>query len=449
MKRLLLVSFALAFVAACSPAATPTTLPTVPPSSSTPSSQSQTGAILTVTAPHTPVLKSLSLDERKAVFEQTWALVRDKWIYNDDFRGLNWQQLHDDYTSRVAAAITTENFYGLMHEMIKKLGDNHSYFDSPQEAASEDQAQSGTEVFGGIGVSFSIMPEGAVILRIVRGGPADLAGLKVGEIIQSVNDVTVSTLEAGNGFVGAVRGPVGTSVRMSIQSVDGKSHSVDIVRRVLTSNDFDIPEVSRLPSSHVGILVIKSFNVNDMDAQVKTQLQKLVQEGPLDGLVIDVRANSGGLTNVMLGTLALFNDGGSIGTFGARTVNPLVNVKGDMTIKQGVTIPELKNVPIVVLASPFTESAAEIFASGMQVLRRARIIGMPSKGNTERILRENLSDGSRLWLAEQIYVRPDGKLLEGKGVQPDRVADSKWYLYVNNPMDDPQIKAALEELKKK
>jgi C-terminal processing protease CtpA/Prc len=98
-----------------------------------------------------------------------------------------------------------------------------------------------------------------------------------------------------------------------------------------------------------------------------------------------------------------------------------------------------------VLVGDETVSAAEMFAAGMRVRERARIVGVPSAGNTENLLAHDLPDGSRLWLAEYAYHLPDGSVLEGRGVQPDRQLDAEWWRF--DPIDDPQVQAALQELK--
>src|SRR5262249_30335665 len=111
----------------------------------------------------TPTLRVLSLDERNRVFEQTWALVRDKWLYNDTFRGLNWRQVHDDYAPRVASAGTPQAFYALMSQMIDLLGDNHSAFFSPQQAFVARERAAGTGAYAGIGVELTSPEEGLII----------------------------------------------------------------------------------------------------------------------------------------------------------------------------------------------------------------------------------------------------------------------------------------------
>jgi C-terminal processing protease CtpA/Prc len=173
---------------------------------------------------------------------------------------------------------------------------------------------------------------------------------------------------------------------------------------------------------------------------VRDQLDRLLQDAPLDGLILDVRDNPGGFIDTMLDTMALFVDGGIIGASSGRTSREKLEVPA------GKTLPALVGVPIVVLTSDETVSAAEMFAAGLRVRERARVVGTTSAGNTENLLLHELPDGSRLWLAEFAYHLPDGSLLEGNGVRPDREVDVEWWRY--GSADDPQIQAAIEELRK-
>jgi C-terminal processing protease CtpA/Prc len=195
-----------------------------------------------------------------------------------------------------------------------------------------------------------------------------------------------------------------------------------------------------LPGTRVGLLRLDTFNAENLVQRVRTRLEQLATETPLDGLIIDVRANSGGRVDMLLNILALFNNGGLIGSQSGQ------NFSADLAIPTGAELPQLVGVPIVVITGPETVSAAEMFAAGMQVTGRARIVGMPSAGNTENLRGRDLFDGSRLWLAELTYQLPDGRLIEGSGVQPDRVVDADWWEF--DPVDDPQIQVALEEVRR-
>jgi C-terminal processing protease CtpA/Prc len=104
----------------------------------------------------------------------------------------------------------------------------------------------------------------------------------------------------------------------------------------------------------------------------------------------------------------------------------------------------MEGVPIAVLVGPETASAAEMFAAGLQALGRARVVGIPSAGNAENLYSHSFEDGSRLLLAQVVYRLPDGALIEGRGVIPDRTLDVEWWRYP--PERDPQLLAAVAEL---
>jgi len=227
-------------------------------------------------------------------------------------------------------------------------------------------------------------------------------------------------------------------VRLTIRSPGAPPREIDLTRRPIDIDAFAQVEAERLPGGRTGLLRIYTFYVEAIDQRVRTELDHLLEGGPLDGLIVDVRDNGGGRLDLMLSTIGLFADGGTIGSsVGRRDTNRL-------RVPRGETLPGLDKTPVVVLVGPETASAAEMFAAGMRVLERARIVGTPSSGNTENLVPHDLSDGSRLWLAELNYHLPDGSEIEGHGVQPDRVVDAEWWRY--DPPDDPQIKAAIEEL---
>jgi C-terminal processing protease CtpA/Prc len=230
-------------------------------------------------------------------------------------------------------------------------------------------------------------------------------------------------------------------VQLPGRSPGGAPREITLVRQIIPDDAFPPVAAQRLPGTQVGLLTIDTFLRDDLLAQVRDHVQSLLADGPLSGLIIDVRQNGGGSVNQMLDVLGLLIDGGSIGSSGGR------QLREDLTIPTGQTLPGLAGVPIAVLTSEDTVSAAEMFVAGMRVRGRARVVGTTTAGNTENLLQHNFADGSRLWLAELAYHLPDGSLLEGVGVRPDRVVAAEWWRYA--PADDPQIQAALEELQRK
>jgi C-terminal peptidase prc len=388
----------------------------------------------------TATLAPLADSDRERIFDRVWGLVRDRYLY-PDFRGVDWQAARETYRPRALAADTPEAFYQVMGELVELLGEDHSRFESPRVVAEEQLRSEGELSYAGIGVNVRDDPAGGLITRLSRGGPAEQAGLRPRDLILAVGSTpftdTVAFGPAGPN--GAIRGAPGSTVQLTVQSPGAAPRTVVITREIIPSDAFPPVEAQRLAGTRAGLLAINTFERQGLEQLVREQIDALLAEGPLEGLIVDVRDNQGGFVQAMLDTLGLFVDGGSIGITRGR------DARQKQEIPKGQTIAGLGGVPIVVLIGDESVSAAEMFAAGMRVRERARIVGVPSAGNTENLLGHDLPDGSRLWLAEYAYVLPDGSLLEGQGVQPDRQVDAEWWRF--DPADDPQIQAAIEELK--
>ncbi len=373
------------------------------------------------------------------LFEQLWAHVQQNYVYRD-FRGLDWDAVYTEYLPKVEQAVSMDEFYGLLAEMINKLGDEHSRYESPQDVIEERARFDGGLNYVGIGAIVRNVTEGGMITRIAHGGPADQAGLQVRDIIVRVDGIPFTdTAHFGpRGPISVIRGNAGTGVRLTVRSPDAPERDVLVIRHVIPPDAFPSVESQRLPGTDIGYLLIDTFSLNGLDDRVAETINDLTAAGPLDGLIIDVRNNGGGQLNLMLNTIGLFADGGSIGhSEGPRR-------RYDLIVPNGRANSMLNGVPIVVLTGPDTVSAGEIFASGLNQLGRAQIVGQPSAGNTENLLAQDFEDGSRVWLAELVFYQADGSIIEGTGVQPDRVVTGDWWRF--DIPDDPQVLAAIEVL---
>jgi C-terminal peptidase prc len=421
------------------PSATPAPSATPEPSATLAPSVTPTPSVTAEALPPTPTYVPIAASERQAIFDQVWTLVRDRYVY-PDYRGLDWGALRDEFAPRVAAAEDSEAFYGLLHELIERLGDQHSRFESPREVAEEQAEFRGDLRYAGIGAEVRSVPEGGLIVKLARGGPAEEAGLHPRDLIVAIGGIPFTdTAHFGpDGPIGAVRGASGSPVLLTVRSPGGVSRDLTLTRRAISSDAFVRVEAFLLPGTRVGLLRMDTFFAEDIDRRARAELGRLIEGGPLDGLIVDVRENGGGRLDLLLNTIGLFADGGTIGTSSGRTSS------NRMRVPRGEALPELAETPIVVLLSEETASAAEMFAAGMRALGRARIVGVASSGNLENLVPHDMEDGSRLWLAELTFRLPDGTMLEGHGVQPDRVVEAEWWRYA--PVDDPQVRAALKEL---
>ena len=383
-----------------------------------------------------PARPGLALGQRLDLFETVWQTVRTNYIYTD-FRGLNWPAVHADYAPRIAAAPTDADAYNALAEMIDKLGDQHSAFIDPAQAQEDDALRQGSLQFSGIGVLSQELGGKVRIIYIIPGGPADRAGLHVFDVILAVDN---TPLLHNDDAPHLIRGPPGTSVTLTVQTPGQAARPVTVVRAPIT---FSFQATARrLPGTNIAYLDLPTFDKFGIADQAGQALTSLTATGPIDGVIIDLRENGGGLIDELNAMLARFIDGGNGGyevTLDGRIAD---------RIPAGLVLPALRNKPVAVLVSNASESASERFAAVMQDYKRATIVGTTTAGNTETVYQHDLPYGSRLMLAEATFLRTDGRTsIEGKGVVPDIVVDVPWYSFT--PDQDPQILAAVARLTRK
>jgi C-terminal peptidase prc len=322
-----------------------------------------------------------------------------------------------------------------MRRMIDTLGDDHTRFDDPQAAAMNTAVYNGKAEYAGIGIMVREMSQGIMITRIARNGPAAQAGLRPYDIITAVDQTAITpTYIREDGNYGAlIRGPVGSTVEIEYIRGDAQPTRVTVTRAIIPGDAFPEAVAQRLDDNII-VLTIDSFDRENLDDIVSQALTSAMEFAPVEGLIIDVRENGGGSIEDMLSIIALFHDGGSIGTQVDR------NNIYQLRVPSKRVLAPFDDVPIVLLTSADTASAAEMFSAGMRALRQATIVGETTAGNSENLFPYDLEDGSVLWLAELLYKQPDGTYIEDVGVIPDIELADAWDS--TDARQDPFIVAA-------
>jgi C-terminal peptidase prc len=373
-----------------------------------------------------PTAAPLTLEERRQIFEEVWRTVKEHYLYTD-FRGRDWDAMHDEYEPLIEASQSRDAFYATMVAMVARLDDQHSRFVPPASAQKEDATASNHEVTVGIGVLTKPRTDGAFIQIVFPDSPAARAGLAPRDRIIAVNGRPYDMDD------GDLLGDAGSNVRLTVVRPGAKPRDVVLVRQEVQNHI--APSYRRFPGD-IGYVSIPTLWVNDMDEQVNGALTDLVAAGRLSGLILDVRSNQGGWGYVLSGLLTHFVRG-QVGVFFDRHhARPL-----EVEPPAG---PDLRHLPLVVLIDNETASYAELLAAILQHEDRALIVGTRSAGNTETIYAYTLSDGSRVWLAQEGFRLQNGDNLEGIGVQPDSTVDVDWTHYSED--DDPQLLEALRLL---
>src|SRR6185295_16072616 len=130
---------------------------------------------------------------------------------------------------------------------------------------------------------------------LARGGPAEQAGLRSRDLIVAVGSTPFTDTAAfgPEGPNGLIRGAPGSTVQLTVRSPGGAPRVVVITRQVIPSDAFPPVEAQRLPGTQTGLVMIGTFERQGLEQLVRDQIDQLFQEGPLDGLIVDLRDNQG------------------------------------------------------------------------------------------------------------------------------------------------------------
>ena len=368
-----------------------------------------------------------------------WDIVNARYVY-PDFNGLDWNAVRMSTLNRINAGIEDADFYLLMRDAIKQLRDEHSHFLSPEEAHQEMQEYEGDAQYVGIGVISDINYDKfyAYVLTVIPDSPAERAGILPHDHILKINGEP-AVLVDGTINMPLLRGPAGTLVTVTVNSPGARPRTV-VMERAKLSPEIPVSYHLIVSGTHqVGYLMIPTLFENSVGDDVRTALNQLISKGRLDGLIIDMRVNSGGAYPELMRCLGFFTSG-SVGSLTDRS--GAVQTLSARPEKVGNS----QTVPIMVLTGSSTESFAEVFAGILNAKGRARIVGQKTAGNIETLHGHDFEDGSRAWIAEETFRLPAGGNWESQGLTPDILIDKAWDEFTEQ--NDPVIAAALEALLK-
>ncbi len=378
-------------------------------------------------APNAP----LSVEVQLEVLRGLEDAVLDQYLYRD-FGGIDWSAAVAEVRAGVEAGMETESFYQELQALITKLGDDHSYFQTPAELVADQANLQGQVNFVGIGMLVLPRLERGVgtILAVFPDSPADLGGLRAHDNILAVDAIPI--VEDGPPQQQLLRGPACSQVVLTVQTPGESARVASFVRAALTGAlPIDARLVPTADGSRVGYIFFPTFLDESIAGRVE---QALVEFGPLDGLILDDRMNGGGLGSTAEGTLAFFT-AGPLGYFVNSQGQTLLNIDPH-------PVHNSQTVPLVVLIGEDTVSYGEIFAGVLQDIGRAKLVGETTLGNVERLHAFDFDDGSRAWLAtERFDPLNSAPTWEANGVVPDVVVTAAWEDFTAEA--DPAVAAAL------
>ncbi len=291
--------------------------------------------------------------------------------------------------------------------------------------------------FAGIGMEVTRREEWVRVVAPIEGTPAHRAGIQSGDIIASINGTSAKDMPLAE-VVKRLRGRPGTKVRVGIMR-DGWAapRQFEMVREQIQVHSVQSRELGR----GIGYLRIRQFQEKTSE-DVEMALGGW---GKLDGLVLDLRNNPGGLLSAAVEVAEKFLDGNKLVVYTQGRVGHQ-NMRFSAHAKKPYT-----GFPVVILVNNGSASASEIVAGALQDWGVATLVGTRTfgKGSVQTII--PLSDGAGLRLTTARYFTPKGRSIDGSGLEPEVVvaqpAESPGPGLAATPPPDPQLEEALARLK--
>ena len=338
-----------------------------------------------------------------------------------DLFGDIFERIRAQYVEEVDEADLIE---AAIDGMLTSL-DPHSSYLSPDDAADMREQTRGE--FGGLGIEVT-QEEGFVkVVSPIDGTPASEAGIESGDFITAVDGESLLGLTLDEA-VDLMRGPVGSEIIITVvREGTNEPFDVSIIRDTIT-----LTAVRSRVEGDTVVLRIVTFS-DQTYPSLKEQLAEQVAEAGgmenVNGFVIDLRNNPGGLLNQAVAVSDAFLDAGEI----VSTRGRLLSDGQRWNAREGDLA---EGLPIVVLINGGSASASEIVAGALQDHRRAIVIGTNSfgKGSVQTVM--PLRGDSAMRLTTARYYTPSGRSIQSLGISPD--------IIVQQPRRDPNAEATEE-----
>jgi len=336
------------------------------------------------------------------LLNQTWAIISRNYVEPDSIDPTSLNQ-------------------GAIRGIIQSLDDPYSYYLDPETySLTQSTFQSR---FGGIGASVTVNNDKQpVIVAPLPDTPAARAGIKTGDIILAVDDRPTEGLSLTETVL-LIRGPVGTPVRVLILR-EGETTPLEVE---LVREEINPATVDSEMKENIAYIQITNFYESTGD-EVQAALRGL-DLNKADGIILDLRDNTGGLVTTVVDVASHFIKEGVIITQRdnqGRTVSVSVNPKSVFT-----------DLPVVVLVNQYSASGSEVLAGAFQDYNRATIAGTITLGKGSYDAFFQLQDGSAIYLTIGRWLTPNGREIEGEGITPD---------YILTETDEEAIQWAIDFL---
>jgi carboxyl-terminal processing protease len=314
--------------------------------------------------------------------------------------------VQSQYVDDVAAK---DVIYNAIKGTLRGL-DPHSSFLDPEMYREMQVETSGS--FGGLGIEITLRDDILTVVAPIEGTPAYRAGIQPGDRIVKIEGISTKDMQLTDA-VKRMRGKPGSKITISIVREGwAEPRDFDITREQIRVQSVKTQQLEP------GIEYIRLRQFQEQTAQdMEAALDKFAKNGKIQGLVLDLRNNPGGLLTSAVEVSEKFLDAGKLIVYTEGRVRNQ-NMRFQANARRVYT-----DFPIVVLLNQGSASASEIVAGALQDWGRGIVLGTTSfgKGSVQTII--PLSDGSGLRLTTAKYYTPKGRSIHGKGIAPDIIVE--------------------------
>lgn len=329
------------------------------------------------------------------LFDEVWSEVKNNY-YDSTMNHQMWQNWKNRYHGKIK---TDEDVKVAVDTMLASLDDPYSRYMTKKEYS--DQNTSINAKISGIGVNISSVAGKIQIINVIDGTPAQSANIQTGDIILDIDGKDASGMTISE-VANLVRGPENTFVQLTILRNNDK-FSKRVARK-----EIKIKSVKSSVEKNIGYIQISSFLGSTTPNEFLEALEKTKKT---DGLILDLRGNTGGLLPNAVFIANLFIPEGNIVSIVGRN-NYKYTIRAQDT-DFGIT------KPVVVLVDGSSASASEILSGALKDYHKAKLIGTTTfgKGMVQKIIPLPNETGLNLTVAK--YLTPSGADINKKGIKPD------------------------------
>ena len=328
--------------------------------------------------------------------------AQEETVYDKiDLFGEVLDKINKEYVEEVDQSDTMD---AAINGVLQSL-DPYSSYMSPKNL-EEMQTETKGE-FGGLGIEVGMEAGVVKVISPLDNSPAEREGVKAGDYIVKINDTQVQG-KTLNEAVELMRGPVGSTLEITVRRVGlRKSLVFNITREIIQVASVK----SEVLDEKIGYIRLTSFNENS-DDQIKKKIREFKKNKKIEGYILDLRNNPGGLLGQAIKISDFFLDDGEIVSTKGRKKNENQKWfarKGDI----------INGKALIVLINKGSASASEIVAGALKDHKRAVLVGEKSygKGSVQSIIPLKNRGAIRLTISK--YYLPSGKSISEVGVTPD------------------------------